>query len=224
MDLSALWFPTAPEPPPSGTSAGRWAVSPFGSGSLGRACPAPRLCSRGAASGSPLVAATLASQQRARRSGPAVPSLSFPAPSSTRVPALLPALWQLSGLSAWQAGSALPGPGSDRGGSVAGGRESEVGAAYSRPRTPTSGPARAFRRLGAPARCAAAARGRRTQLGAFRAASGCARVRAAVTVHALGGRLRQPAAGEEEGAWVRMETVDADVAGARAGTATATDC
>lgn len=67
-------------------------------------------------------------------------------------------------------------------------------------------------------------RGRRTQLGAFRAASGCARVRAAVTVHALGGRLRQPAAGEEEGAWVRMETVDADVAGARAGTATATDC
>lgn len=104
-----------------------------------------------------------------------------------------------------------------------------MGAACSRPedphlRPPTSGPARAFRRLGAPARCAAAARGRRTQLGAFRAASGCARVRAAVTVHALGGRLRQPAAREEEGAWVRMETVDADVAGARAGTATATDC
>lgn len=148
MDLSALWFPTAPEPPPSGTSAGRWAVSPFGSGSLGRACPAPRLCSRGAASGSPLVAATLASQQRARRSGPAVPSLSFPAPSSTRVPALLPALWQLSGLSAWQAGSALPGPGSDRGGSVAGGRESEVGAAYSRPEDPHLRPGAGFQAAG----------------------------------------------------------------------------
>lgn len=135
---------------------------------------------------------------------------------------------RLRGGSSWRARSAQPGPRPDPGGAPRGSGErgghgpQQAGGGW---RVPASRRAPAFGRLGAPTRCAAAAGGRRAQLGAFRAAGGCARVRAAVTVHALGGRLRQPAAGEEEeGAWVRMEAADAAVAGAQAGTAAATDC
>lgn len=166
--------------------------------------------------------------QRARRSGPAVSPFPVPAPSSTPAPALPPPLPRLRGGSAWRARSAQPGPRPDPGGAPRGSGErgghgpQQAGGGW---RVPASRRAPAFGRLGAPTRCAAAAGGRRAQLGAFPAAGGCARVRAAVTVHALGGRLRQPAAGEEEeGAWVRMEAADAAVAGAQAGTAAATDC
>lgn len=143
--------------------------------------PAPRLCSRGAASGGPLAAATQESQQLARRSEPAV------TPSHPRRPPP-PPCWPCHPLSRsfvvaalGEAGWQSRDPGQTRVGRREG-RESEVRVACSRRGTaggpPASGRAPVFQRPGAPTRRAAAAGGRRAQLAAFRAAAGvcaCAR-------------------------------------------------
>lgn len=130
-------------------------------GSLGRVCPASRLCSRGAASGSFLAPATRASKLRARRSGPAA----LRSPPRTRP---VPPLRQLRWASRSGSGRHLRDP----------------GGGGSRPSAPVAGGGgggggRAARAAGgAPARCAGGRGGRRVQLCAFAAAGrpcACAR-------------------------------------------------
>lgn len=148
MDLSALWFPTAPGPPPSGISVGRWAVPSFlfwvPWARLPRPAPLfPRSSLGQSPGGCDTSVSTAGAALRTRGTLPLIPSALFHAGAS-----LAPPLWQLSGHSTWRAGSAPRGPGSDPVGSVPGGRESEVGTAYSRPEDPHLRPGAGFQAAG----------------------------------------------------------------------------
>lgn len=151
----------------------RWAggpVPPSSPGSLGRACPAPRLCSRGAAWGSSPAAVTQAPRQQPGRSGSAA-APSRPAPWFAPAPAALPLrLPQLRGGRAGRAARAPPAPGRDLGGGASRGGGERGG----------RGPQRAAGGCGDPASGPPGAPGASP-------AAGGARVRAA-TEHAPGGR------------------------------------